>query len=412
MTKTILNLFYILEVRYGVSEGVVSSVAGVLLLFVTWLSYRVFKYLFMGAVEGLIKRSHSHWDDVFLDHKVLSPIPAFLPIILLYTTSGIVLEDHTSLYKTIQKLLLAMVVIVGLRIASRFVDAMMTLAKEVPVLRSKPLTSYAQVFKILLYVVSVVLVLSTLLGKSPWLLLSGLGALAAVFLVVFKDAILGFSASLQLSANDMIRPGDWIEMQKYGADGDVLDVSLTTVKVQNFDKTITTIPNYALISDSFKNWRGMLESGGRRIRRSLMIDTSSIEFCTPEMLDSFSKINLLKDYLAEKCAVLDQENQNQANLSVSVNGRRLTNIGTFRAYVKAYLWQHPKIRRDMMFVVRQLPPSSQGLPLEVCVFSTEQDLVPFEEVQADIFDHLLAAIPEFKLRVFQDPTGADFARLG
>ncbi|MSR88996.1 MAG: mechanosensitive ion channel family protein [Candidatus Margulisbacteria bacterium] len=411
MTKTILNLFYILEVRYGVSEAVVTSVAGILLLFVTWLSYRVFKYLFLGMVEGLIKRSHSHWDDVFLAHKVLSPIPAFLPIILLYTTSGIVLEDHTSLYKTIQKLLLAMVVIVGLRIASRFVDAMMTLAKEVPVLRHKPLTSYAQVFKIVLYVVSVVLVLSTLLGKSPWLLLSGLGAVAAVLLVVFKDAILGFSASLQLSANDMVRPGDWIEMQKYGADGDVLDVSLTTVKVQNFDKTITTIPNYALISDSFKNWRGMLESGGRRIRRSLMIDTSSIQFCTPEMLDSFSHINLLKDYLAKKRAVLDQENQNQTNLSVSVNGRRLTNIGTFRAYVKAYLWQHPKIRRDMMFVIRQLPPSAQGLPLEVCVFSTEQDLVPFEEVQADIFDHLLAAIPEFNLRVFQEPTGADFGRL-
>jgi miniconductance mechanosensitive channel len=409
MTQWMHDLLKNIQLKINIPIEAIQLFLGIILLFVTWTIYKVVRHLFIVGLTHLIKKSKNHWANVFLEHKVLNPIPILVPITILQIASSWVIADP-ALNRLVHKILIAIAVFACLQITSRTVDALMTLGKQVPILRYKPLTSYAQVFKIILYVISIVIVLSTFLGKSPWLLLSGLGALTAVLLIVFKEPILGFTASLQLSSNDMIRPGDWIEMAKYGADGDVLDVSLTTIKVQNFDKTITTIPNYALIADSFKNWRGMRESGGRRIKRSIKIDMTSIQFCTPEMLDHFEKIERLKDYLGEKRAAIAKENQNSQDLSVSINGRRLTNIGTFRAYVKAYLWNHPKIRRDMTFIIRQLDPSPEGLPLEICVFISDQDFVPYEETQADIFDHLMAALPEFGLKIFQDPTGADFKR--
>ena len=236
-----------------------------------------------------------------------------------------------------------------------------------------------------------------------------MGAMTAILLLVFKDSILGLVASIQLTSNDMVRIGDWIEMPKYGADGDVIDVTLHTVKVQNWDKTITTIPSYALISDSFKNWRGMAESGGRRIKRAIYIDLTSIKFCTSEMLDRFEKFQLITDYIRTRKAEITEYNQeHQVDTSELINGRNLTNVGTFRAYLVAYLHHHPKIHQDLTFLIRHLPPGEQGLPIEIYVFSNDQVWANYEAIQADIFDHIFSVVPMFDLRLFQNPTGADF----
>jgi miniconductance mechanosensitive channel len=235
-----------------------------------------------------------------------------------------------------------------------------------------------------------------------------LGAMTAVLLLVFKDTILGFIAGIQLVANDMVRPGDWIEMPKYGADGDVIEITLNTVKICNFDKTITTIPTYSLISDSFKNWRGMSDSGGRRIKRSIFIDVSSIRFCSPEMIERFAGVEHIKDYVAEKQGQLAEYNRtHEVDESLPLNGRRMTNVGTFRAYLEAYLRRHPKIHNEMTFLVRQLPPTEKGLPIEIYVFSNDQEWVAYEAIQSDIFDHIFASLAVFDLRPFQNPTGHD-----
>ena len=265
-----------------------------------------------------------------------------------------------------------------------------------------PLTSFAQVAKLVLYGVVIIVALSVVIGESPALLFSGLGAMTAVLMLIFKDAILGFVAGIQLSANKMVTPGDWIEMPKYGADGDVMEVALTTVKVQNFDKTITTIPTYALISESFKNWRGMSESGGRRIKRAINIDMSSIRFCDDVMLERLSRIHYMADYLEEKRQEIEAWNVgHEGEPATSLHPRRLTNIGTFRAYIVAYLRHHPKIHPQLTFLVRQLAPTVHGLPIELYVFSTDQNWITYEGIQSDIFDHLLAVVSEFDLRVYQ-----------
>jgi miniconductance mechanosensitive channel len=251
--------------------------------------------------------------------------------------------------------------------------------------------------------------IAIVLNKSPLYFLTGLGALSAVLMLIFKDPILGFVAGIQLTANKMVARGDWLEMPKYDADGDVLEIGLTTVKVQNWDKTITTIPTYALISESFKNWRGMQESGGRRIKRFVYLDLGSIKFCTEEMLERFSRIQYITEYIERKKKEISEYNEAfQVDTSILVNGRHLTNIGTFRAYVTAYLKNHPMINQDMTFLVRQLAPTPQGLPLEIYVFCKDKIWANYEAIQADIFDHILAVVPEFDLRVFQEPSGGDF----
>jgi len=252
-----------------------------------------------------------------------------------------------------------------------------------------------------------------LLNRSPTFFLSGLGALTAVLMLIFKDSILGLVAGIQIAANRMLNIGDWLEMPKYGADGDVIDISLTTVKVRNWDKTITTVPTYALISDSFKNWRGMSESGGRRIKRAVNIDMTSIEFLGEEALGRLRRIELLKPYIEQKLADVESHNKELGVDETSpINGRRLTNVGCFRAYLVAYLKHNPMINKEMTFLIRQLAPTELGLPMEIYVFSSDKVWANYEAIQSDIFDHVLAAMPEFGLRVFQNPTGADFSKLG
>ena len=274
--------------------------------------------------------------------------------------------------------------------------------------RDLPVKSVVQVVKLVLYGITTIAVVSLIIGQSPSLLLGGLGAMTAVLMLVFKDPILGLVAGIQLSANQMLARGDWIEMPKYGADGDVLEVALTTVKVQNWDKTITTIPTYALITESFKNWRGMSESGGRRIKRAINIDISSIRFCDQEMLERFSKIQYITEYLENKRKEISTWNaERNVDASDPLNRRQLTNVGTFRAYIVAYLRHHPMIHPEMTFLVRHLPPTEHGLPIEIYVFSRDQEWSNYEGIQADIFDHILAIAPAFDLRVYQSPSGGD-----
>ena len=313
----------------------------------------------------------------------------------------------------IQRLSFSGMIIIGAFAFNSLLNSAGDIYNTYEISREKPIKSYLQIFMIFIYVLVGVFVIATLLNRSPWVLLSGIGAMTAILLLIFKDSILGLVAGFQLSANRMIRLGDWIEMPKYGADGDVIDISLHTVKVQNWDKTITTIPTYALISDSFKNWRGMSESGGRRIKRAIYIDVSSVKFCDDNMISRYEKIELLKDYISSKKKEIDEYNRSHnIDPSEPANGRKLTNIGTFRAYMLNYLKDHPMISDKMTFLVRHLSPTQNGLPIEIYVFSKDQEWANYEAIQADIFDHILAVVPEFELRVFQNPTGYDFRVFG
>jgi miniconductance mechanosensitive channel len=256
------------------------------------------------------------------------------------------------------------------------------------------------------------MIISVLLERDPTVLLAGLGAMAAVLLLVFKDTILGFVASIQLSANEMVKIGDWIEMRSHGADGTVIDITLNTVKVQNWDKTISTIPTYALVAESFNNWKGMEESGGRRIKRAVSIDMGSIKFCDSAMLNRFERFDLIRDYVIQKEAEVIEFNKSR-NIPDEdrISGRRQTNVGVFRKYLEVYLHQHPMINQEMTFLVRQLHPTTTGLPIEIYVFCKDKAWANYEAVQADIFDHIFAVIPEFELKVFQQPSGADFSKV-
>lgn len=293
------------------------------------------------------------------------------------------------------------------------IGAMLDLANHIynrrPHTANRPVKGYVQVAKIVLYCAAAILIVAALIERSPVLLFSGLGAMAAVLMLVFKDTILGLVASVQLTSNDMIRVGDWIEMPKYDADGDIIDIALHTVKVQNFDRTITTIPTHKLIEDSFKNWRGMSESGGRRIKRSLMIDQNSVRFLTDEECADLHRFALIDPYLDAKEAEIAAWNRAAPERSKAVNARRITNVGTFRAYIQAYLRSHPGVHQDMLLLVRQLAPGPEGLPLEVYCFTGTTAWIAYEDIQSDIFDHLIAILPEFGLRLFQQPTGLDMA---
>src|SRR5690625_4416117 len=298
--------------------------------------------------------------------------------------------------------------IVALSVINRLLSVINDVYQTYEVSKEKPIKGYIQVVKIIVIVIGIILVIANLMGESPIILLSGLGALSAVLMLVFRDSILGLVAGVQLTSNDMVRVGDWIEMPKYGADGDVIDISLNTVMVRNFDRTITMVPSYALISDSFINWRGMQESGGRRIKRALYIDMTSIEFCTEDMIESFKGIHLLDNFIANREQEIETYNEkNDINRNNLVNGRALTNIGVFRAYISEYLQHHSGIHQEMTLMVRQLAPGENGLPLEIYAFTNSTQWTVYESVQADIFDHLFAIAGEFGLRIFQNPAGSD-----
>ena len=383
-----------------------SAIAVVVVIILAWLSDVISRKVLISIITKLVRKTKTHWDDILLERKVFNKISHFAPAIIIYysaslinpASSGVVIEKAAQIY----------MIILSLMLIDSFLSAANDIYNTLPVSKTRPIKGYIQIVKIFFYVMGCISIISILIGKTPIYILGTMGAFAAVLILVFKDTILGFVASIQLSANKMVSIGDWISMPSKNADGTVTDISLNTVKVQNWDKTISTIPTYALVSESFNNWKGMEDSGGRRIKRHLNIDVKSIHFLSDEEIEMAEKVKLITGYIQEKKAEIKQANPEN---EIPVNQKRLTNIGTFRKYIEAYLQNHPKIHNDMTFLVRQLQASEKGLPIEIYVFSNDQEWANYEAIQSDIFDHIIATVPEFNLRVFQNPTGDDFQKL-
>ena len=380
-------------------------------LLIALLADYIVKRLIIRSIKQIARRTKNDWDDVLVKRGVFNRLAHLAPAIIIFYALQFIF-DAPELVTTLGNFTQAYMVILVLLVIDALLNALLEIYRKLPISRGRDIKGYTQVVKIIFYAAGIILIISIFSGKAPTVLLGGLGAMAAVLMLVFKDTILGFVASIQLSANNMVSLGDWISMPKYNADGDVIDISLNTVKVQNWDKTIATIPTYALVSESFNNWKGMEQSGGRRIKRSINIDMTSVGFLNPTQIEKFRKFYLLNEYITKKEKEISDYNKS-LNLddSVVTNGRRMTNLGTFRAYLENYLRKHPKIKQDMTFLVRHLPPTEKGIPMEIYVFSSDQAWANYEAIQADIFDHILAIIPEFELRVFQNPTGADFNKL-
>jgi len=373
------------------------------------LGNMVARKVLLRLVSRLIRQNRYTWDDKLYEHKVFHRTAHLVTPLIIGFFTGF----FPSYEIWIKRILSAYVTFVLVLIIDSLLNAADDIYRTFEISKTRPIKGILQVIKIMAFVVGAVVIVASLIGQNPLILLGGLGALSAVILLVFQNAILGFVAGIQLTTNDMIRIGDWIEMPKYDADGFVTEITLTTVKVRNFDNTITTIPAHAMVSDSFRNWRGMMISGGRRIKRSIFIDVTSIRFLSAEMTEELSRIEYLREYIANKRKEIDIYNkENNIDVSVPVNGRRMTNIGTFRIYVYNYLRNHPGIHKGMTLMVRQLSPGPNGLPLEIYAFTSTTEWTEYENIQSDIFDHLFAVLPHFGLRAFQDPSGYDIVSLG
>ena len=386
-------------------------IALALILLIAFAADMLCRKVLLRVIARIVKQTKATWDDILFDHSVMVHLSRMVAPVVIYLCIPVAFAGSTAMV-FVQRLCLIFIIITFLSFVNSFLKAAYSVYSEMESLRGRPLKGLLQILQVLLWFIGGIVVVSVLIGQSPLALLAGLGASAAVLMLVFKDSIMGFVSGVQLSANDMLKVGDWITMPKYGANGYVIEVTLNTVKVRNFDNTITTIPPYLLVSDSFQNWRGMRESGGRRVKRSINIDMTSVRFCTSEMLDKYRKIQLLKDYIDQTEEVVRVYNEeNHIDNDILVNGRRQTNLGVFRAYLTAYLKSLPVVNTELNCMVRHLQPTDHGLPVELYFVSNVKDWIPYEAVQADVFDHVLAIIPEFDLRVFQSTSGADFKRL-
>ena len=419
----------------GLPDNWLSLIAGLLILVVVmglsdWLTTRIIT----GTVRRVAARTKSTWDDRIIERKVFARIAHVVPAVIAYygirLALGVTSADIASvtdpdiltttpatlilLATLVQRISIAFIVVTGVVAFSSLLEAANDIYNEsYSESKSRPIKGYLQVVSLVSYIAAGVVVVSVLAQVSPVAFLSGLGALTAVLMLVFKDTILSLVASIQIMSNDMIRIGDWVEVPQSNADGDIIDIALHTVKIQNWDKTISTIPTHKFIGESFKNWRGMSESGGRRIKRAIKMDVNTIRFLTEEEIERLSRFEVLRDYMKQKKESLAEHAASHEDAdSDSIPERRgLTNIGTFRAYVVNYLKAHPMIHNDMTLLVRQLDPGPQGVPIEVYCFSKDTNWVNYEDLQGDIFDHLFALLPEFGLRAFQEPAGSDFAKL-
>ena len=388
-------------------------IAFALVLVLAFAADFICRKVLLRAIARLVQKTKATWDDILFDRRVMVYLSHMVAPVVIYLLLPVAFAQTDSVtLNFIRRLCFIYIIFSFLFFINAFLKAAYTVYSAKESMRDRPLKGLLQTLQVSLWLIGIIVIVAELLGKSPYSLLAGLGASAAVLMLVFKDSIMGFVSGVQLSANDMLKVGDWITMPKYGADGTVIEVTLNTVKVRNWDNTITTIPPYLLVSDSFQNWRGMRESDGRRVKRSINIDMTSVRFCTPEMLEKYRKIQLLKDYIDRTEAVVEAYNaENGIDNEVLVNGRRQTNLGVFRAYLTAYLKSLPVVNKELNCMVRHLQPTDHGLPVELYFFSTIKDWIPYEGVQADVFDHVLAIIPEFGLRVFQSPSGADLQRL-
>ena len=368
------------------------------------VAYFITSRILLRTVSHLFKKTSTKFDDILIEERVFNKLPFLVPLVILYNSKDLLYWNNL-----LDRVILSTIALIFLYSLNALINALNEMFKLTDLSKKFSIKSYTQIGKLLINIFGIIVVIAVLTGNSPVYLLSGLGALTAVLILVFKDTILSLVSSVQISSNDLFKVGDWVEAPQFGADGDVIDIALHSVKIQNWDKTISVIPTNKLIDSSFKNWRGMAESGGRRIKRSINIDMSSIKFCTNEMIDRYIKYNVIANYIKVKLEEVQRFNiENNITDESLINGRSLTNIGTFRAYIEGYLRNHNKIHDEMTFLVRQLSPSANGLPIEIYVFSNDTDWLNYEKIQADIFDHLLAVVSEFELKVFQNPSGSDF----
>lgn len=423
--KFLLDLFRNQPFFDGMAKPLAAGLALIGLVILAWLSLIISRYIIFKAARRIASKTKTEWDDIIIKRKVFHSLSHLIPAFILYQSAEFASPEiqqaitslspeqvandyYIGLGAIILKWVKIYIIVIVIYIINTILNAANDIYQTTEYSHHRSIKGYIQLFQILFYFLSAILIIAIILGRDPTVLVAGLGAMAAVLLLIFKDTILGFVASIQLSANDMLKIGDWIEMPGHRADGTVIDITLNTVKVQNWDRTITTIPTYALVSESFNNWKGMEESGGRRIKRAIYIDVTSIRFCDTEMLRKFAKFELIRDYVEKKEEeVLTFNREHNINDEDLISGRRQTNVGIFRKYLEYYLQNNPKIRQDMTFIIRQLQPTDKGLPIEIYVFSKETAWVNYENLQSDIFDHIFAVVPEFGLKVFQVPSGND-----
>ena len=392
---------------------IVHTLGGIAVLVLVGVLLNAFvKRRLVGFLSGLAGRTSQQWDDLVLEHGVLDRLAHAVPALVVYFGVAWVPGLGESLSQIVANVAMAWLALAVTLAAGALLSAGSAIYETWPVAKDRPIKGFVQVAQIGVYLLGAVFVISALLARSPVVLLTGFGAMTAILLLVFRDTILSLVASIQLTGLDMVRVGDWIEMPQYNADGDVVDIALHTIRVQNWDKTIITIPTHKLISESFRNWRGMQDSGGRRIKRSIHIDAGSVRFLTDEEVERFARFTLLRDYIRRKRGELAAYNAALgAPATANVNLRRLTNLGTFRAYLWNYLQNHPQIHHGMTLLVRQLQPGEKGIPIEIYCFTSTTEWAAYEGIQADIFDHVLAQCGEFGLSVFQSPSGTDVSAL-
>ena len=375
-------------------------------LLLSFFSYIVIRYVVLNAISRLFEKTSTKLDDILIETGFLNRISYIVPLFILYNLFNSFIGD----YLIINRLLLSLIAIVIILSFNSLLNVFSDIYNHSKYSNNINLKSYFQILRLIINLLSIIIVISIISGQSPLYLLSGLGALTAVLMLIFKDTILSFVSSIQINSNDLFKIGDWVEAPQFGADGDVIDIALHTIKIQNWDKTISIIPTHKLIDSSFKNWRGMSDSGGRRIKRSINIDMNSIKFCNDELINNFKSITIISEYIDKKLSNLREHNESINKESI-INGRALTNIGTYRAYIKAYLKNNKDIHKDMTFLVRQLSPTSKGLPLQIYVFSNNTNWIDYEEIQSDIFDHLISALDQFDLKIYQQPSGNDLSNI-
>ena len=368
------------------------------------ISYLFTRYLLLNWIFRIFKKTSNNFDDILIKRGFFDRLSYTVPLVIVYAFMDYFSDYPLMLYRIV----LSLIIIAVISSVNAFINSINEFYLNSNLSKRLSIKSYLQILKLIINILGVIIFIASLIGKSPIYLLSGIGALTAVLMLIFKDTILSFISSIQITSNDLFKVGDWVEAPQFNADGDVIDIALHTIKIQNWDKTIAVIPTHKLIDSSFKNWRGMSDSGGRRIKRAIYIDMNSIKFCDDVMISKFSKIDIISDYIDSKRKDIEKYNQSKNSNDSLLNGRALTNIGTYRKYISSYLKNNSNINKDMTFLVRQLSPSSNGLPIEIYVFSSNTDWVEYEQIQSDIFDHLIASIKEFNLVLFQNPTGNDF----
>ena len=398
----------------GIAAGWISIVrlliGLVVLILLSMTIYALTKKFIVKILHTFFRKTAVKWDDILADHETFNNLAHFIPAVIIRLATPYLFSDYQTLQPFMIKLADIYVLIAATLIAISFLKAVEYMLSQSQAFVNKPLASYFQLLRIVLYIAIFIIILSVLIGKSPMYFLTAFGAMTAIILLIFKDTILGLVASVQISTNDVVRVGDWVEMPKFNADGDVIAINLNTIKVRNWDKTITAIPTFYFITDSFKNWRGMQESGGRRIKRAILFNVHTIKFVDPDTRERFKKYTLITDFVNDRQKEIEKHNEEDGiDISQLINGRRMTNIGIFRRYVEHYLKQHKGIQQDMTMLVRQLSADDRGLPIEIYCFTNTTSWLEYENIQSDIFDHLFAAASWFDLELYQQPAGSDIA---